>query len=185
DCAAAGAIQAVSLRYFNPIGADPKMRTGLQILNPTHALGKMIQAWEDGTPFVITGVDWPTRDGTGIRDYIHVWDLARAHVAALADFDSLVTTADRPGYRIINLGTGTGTTVRELLDAFSRVVGSELPSHHSGPRPGDAVGAFARSKQPNALTGWMPIHSLEDGIRDALAWRSLWVAAQQPSPDTA
>ena len=78
--AAAGAVPAV---YGNPIGADPKMRTGLQLRRPTHALGKMIQARDEGVPFVITGTNWPTRDGSGIRDYIHVWDLATAHVTAL------------------------------------------------------------------------------------------------------
>ena len=101
DIAAAEPIRVLSLRYFNPIGADPRMRTGLQLRRPTHALGKMIQAYEDGVPFQITGTDWPTRDGSGIRDYIHVWDLATAHVAALTRFDAL------PGPVIaINLGSG-------------------------------------------------------------------------------
>ena len=62
---------------------------GLQLPRPTHALGKMIQAQEEGVPFVITGTDWPTRDGSGLRDYVHVWDLAAAHVAALIRFDAL------------------------------------------------------------------------------------------------
>jgi len=88
DIAAAEPIRVLSLRYFNPIGADPKMRTGLQLARPTHALGKMIQAHEEGVPFVVTGTDYPTRDGSGIRDYIHVWDLAAAHVAALDRFDA-------------------------------------------------------------------------------------------------
>src|SRR5271169_4820854 len=83
DIAAAHPLRVLSLRYFNPIGADPKMRTGLQARRPTHALGKLIQAAEQDVPFLITGTDWPTRDGSGIRDYIHVWDLAAAHVAAL------------------------------------------------------------------------------------------------------
>ena len=91
----------LSLRYFNPIGADPKMRTGLQLARPTHALGKMIQAQQEGVPFVITGTDWPTRDGTGLRDYVHVWDLAAVHVAALTRFDALpgLATAGHPGHR--------------------------------------------------------------------------------------
>jgi UDP-glucose 4-epimerase len=178
DCAAAGEIQAVSLRYFNPIGADPKMRTGLQALNPTHALGKLIEAWETGTPFTVTGVNWPTRDGTGIRDYIHVWDLASAHVAALMQFDDLVATSDRQGSRVVNLGTGTGTTVRELLEAFSGVIGTPLTSIEAAPRPGDAVGAYASTNHSNALTGWTPKLSIEEGIRDALTWRSRWSEAR-------
>jgi hypothetical protein len=87
DIAASQPLRVLSLRYFNPVGADPKMRTGLQLRQPTNVLGKMIQAREQGVPFLITGTDWPTRDGTGIRDHVHVWDLAAAHVAALARFD--------------------------------------------------------------------------------------------------
>ena len=121
DIAAAQPIRVLSLRYFNPIGADPKMRTGLQLPRPTHALGKMIQAREEGVPFLVTGTDYPTPDGSGIRDYIHVWDLATAHLAALRKFDAL------PGpTTVINLGTGRGATVRELLDAFNRVAGSPI-----------------------------------------------------------
>ncbi len=102
DIAAAHPLRVLSLRYFNPIGADPKMRTGLQLRRPTHALGKLIQAAEEDVPFAITGTDWPTRDGSGIRDYIHVWDLAAAHVAALGRFDALpggrpVGRRDQPG----------------------------------------------------------------------------------------
>ncbi len=171
-CAAAGELEAVSLRYFNPIGADPQMRTGLQTLNPTHALGKMIEAWEGGTVFSVTGVDWPTRDGSGIRDYIHVWDLARAHVSAITRLDNVLTGTHTPGYNVINLGTGRGTTVRELLDAFSSVIGSPLASQEVGRRPGDAVGAFARSGRAADLLGWAPERSLTDGISDALTWRA-------------
>ena len=76
DAAHASDLKALSLRYFNPIGSDPKLRTGQQIEHPTHVLGKMIDAWMEGSTFTVTGVDWPTRDGSGIRDYIHVWDLA-------------------------------------------------------------------------------------------------------------
>ena len=75
--------RVLSLRYFNPIGSDPQLRTGQQAPHPSHVLGKILQAHQDGEPFQVTGVDWPTRDGTGIRDYVHVWDLANAHVAAL------------------------------------------------------------------------------------------------------
>ena len=128
DIAASQPIRVLSLRYFNPIGADPKMRTGLQLARPTHALGKMIQAQQEGVPFVITGTDWPTRDGTGLRDYVHVWDLAAAHVAALTRFDALPGPATA-----INLGTGTGTTVRELLAAFNRVAGRPVERARGGP----------------------------------------------------
>ena len=121
DIAAAEPIRVVSLRYFNPIGADPAMRTGLQLPRPTHALGQMIRARDEGVPFLVTGTDYPTRDGSGLRDYVHVWDLAAAHVAALGRFDTLPLPATA-----INLGTGRGTTVLELLDAFNRVSDSPI-----------------------------------------------------------
>lgn len=73
------------------------MRTGLQLRRPSHALGKMIQAQEEGVPFRVTGTGYPTRDGSGIRDYVHVWDLATAHVAALDAFDTLLPEGEGRG----------------------------------------------------------------------------------------
>ena len=168
DIAASQPIRVLSLRYFNPIGADPKMRTGLQLRRPTHALGKMIQAHQDGVPFVITWTDWPTRDGSGLRDYVHVWDLAAAHVAALTRFDALPrpTTA-------INLSTGTGTTVRELLAAFNRVAGRPVEVREASRRPGDAVGAFSRIDRVERLLGWRPHYDLAEGISHSLQWAAL------------
>ena len=163
-------LRAVSLRYFNPVGADPKMRTGLQLLNPSHALGKMVEAWERGEVFRITGTDWPTADGTGIRDYIHVWDLARAHVAALHRFDGLVG-GDRPAHTVINLGTGKGVTVRQLAEAFGAVTGTPLRTEDAPSRPGDVVGAYTRCDRSAALLDWQAKYELEDGIRHALEWR--------------
>jgi UDP-glucose 4-epimerase len=165
DIAAAQPIRVLSLRYFNPIGADPKMRTGLQLARPTHALGKMIQAQEEGVPFTVTGTDYPTRDGSGIRDYVHVWDLATAHVSALGRFDALPgpTTA-------INLGTGRGTTVRELLDAFNRVTDHPIEARDAGRRPGDVVGAYTRIDRAERLLDWRPHYGVDDGIRHSLQW---------------
>jgi len=168
DIATSQPIRVLSLRYFNPIGADPKMRTGLQLRRPTHALGKMIQAQEEGVPFLITGTDWPTRDGSGIRDYIHVWDLAAAHVAALTRFDAL------PGpVTVINLGTGAGTTVRELLAAFNRVADRPVEAREAGRRPGDTVGAYARIDRAERLLGWRPQYDLTESIRHSLQWAAI------------
>ncbi|WP_433437515.1 UDP-glucose 4-epimerase GalE [Nonomuraea sp. CA-141351] len=163
DIAAGHPIKILSLRYFNPIGADPQMRTGLQLRRPSHALGKMIEAYEEGVPFQVTGTNYPTRDGTGIRDYVHVWDLATAHVAALRRFDAL--EAD-----VINLGTGAGTTVRELVDAFNRVVDRPIEVVEAAPRPGDVAGAYTRSDLAGRLLDWQAGHSVEDGIRHSLEW---------------
>ncbi|MFI6394647.1 UDP-glucose 4-epimerase GalE [Nonomuraea sp. NPDC050540] len=168
DVAATQPIDVLSLRYFNPIGADPKMRTGLQLRRPSHALGKMIEAYELGEPFQITGTGWPTRDGSGIRDYIHVWDLATAHVAALKRFDTVISRA-----RVINLGTGEGTTVRELADAFNAVVDRPVEVVETGARPGDVAGAYTRSTLAGELLGWTAEHSVAEGIRHSLEWAKI------------
>ncbi|OFP36355.1 UDP-glucose 4-epimerase GalE [Corynebacterium sp. HMSC071B10] len=162
DAAAAGLIQATSLRYFNPIGADPKLRTGLQNPAPSHALGKMISAYQAGEPFTVTGVEWATRDGSGLRDYVHVWDLARAHVAALQ--------ADLADYEVINLGTGQGTTVFELADAVGEATGTPLEVRTAPPRDGDVAGCATRTDKAARLLGWRAERSVADGVRDSLAW---------------
>jgi len=170
DMAASESIKVLSLRYFNPIGADPKMRTGLHLKRPSHALGKLIEASEDGTPFSITGVDYPTRDGSGIRDYIHVWDLAAAHISALLKFDSVLGTATSVP---INLGTGSGTTVKELAEAFNRVADKPVTAVEAARRPGDGAGAFTRSDRARDLLGWRARYSIEEGIAHSLQWASV------------
>ncbi|MEV1046230.1 UDP-glucose 4-epimerase GalE [Streptomyces sp. NPDC049916] len=167
DIAVAGP-RVLSLRYFNPVGADPKLRTGLQLARPSHALGVLIRAHQEGRPFPVTGTGYPTRDGSGIRDYVHVWDLAAAHIAAIERFDSVLTGAKRS--TAINLGTGSGTTVRELCAAFNSVVSTPLATVDADPRPGDVAGGYTASDRAAELLGWTPKLSLEDGIRSALDW---------------
>ncbi|TBN56019.1 UDP-glucose 4-epimerase GalE [Glaciihabitans arcticus] len=168
DGAAAGEFRAIALRYFNPIGADPQLRTGLQDPLPSHVLGKLVTAARTGVPFTITGMDWPTRDGSGIRDFIHVWDLALAHVAALKRFDE-VATPSAP-YAVLNIGTGLGTTVKEFTDMFIEVSGSDLEVLVGPARPGDAAGAYTTSDRAPQALGWTPQLTIEDGIRDSLRW---------------
>jgi UDP-glucose 4-epimerase len=166
DVAAATGMRVLSLRYFNPIGADPLLRTGLQLPAPSHAVGKLLEAHQAGTPFHVTGVDYATRDGSAIRDYIHVWDLALAHVAALREMDRIV----EPGTALpINVGTGNGTTVRELVAAFQAIVG-DFRAVEAPRRPGDVIGSYTRSDRAADLLGWKAERSLEDGLRDSLAW---------------
>ena len=131
----------------------------------------LIEAHAEGQPFQITGTDWPTRDGSGIRDYIHVWDLAAAHVSALQRFDGIVSGPTHAN--VVNLGTGTGTTVRELVTAFNGVVSSPVTVVETGPRPGDAAGAFTRSERAKRQLGWEPRLSIADGIRSALRWAAI------------
>ncbi|GIJ52276.1 UDP-glucose 4-epimerase GalE [Virgisporangium aliadipatigenens] len=171
DACAAGDLRAVILRYFNPIGADPRLRTGQHAVAPTHALGRLIESYLAGEPFPITGVTYPTRDGTGLRDYIHVWDLAHGHLAALLRMDALLPPNGVRRHEIFNLGTGVGTTVREVVTAFERVVGERIAVRETAPRPGDVAGCYTANDKAEALLGWRARLSLDDGIRTALAWR--------------
>lgn len=174
DTACATPLRVLSLRYFNPVGADPKLRTGLQVRSPTHALGKLLTAAEEGSEFQITGVTWPTRDGSGVRDFIHVWDVAQAHVLALQRFDSVLPPSDDGGgYEAIDLGTGRGTTVRELVAAFISVTGQQLKVRETGPRLGDVAGAYTCSSKAAELLRWTPQFSVEDAIRDSLRWSAI------------
>jgi len=174
-CSAYG-MQGIALRYFNPIGADPQMRSGLQLEEPSHALGKLVEVQlRRLAEFVITGTDYPTRDGTGIRDYIHVWDLAGAHVAAVTGFEKAFKQAGNPtdNYLVINLGTGRGVTVRELIAAFEEVTGQPINKREGQRRPGDSAGSYANADTAKRLLGWEAKLSTAQGIADALKWGEL------------
>lgn len=171
-----GNMYGIALRYFNPIGADPKMRSGIHIKNPSHVLGKLVDVAQGKLPaFEITGVNWPTRDGTGIRDYIHVWDLAQAHVQAVEQFPQIFERAGNPAdrYVVINLGTGHGVTVRELVTAFEKVNGKAINKVEKPPRPGDVAGAYANADTAKRLIGWEAQLPIEQGIADALKWGNI------------
>jgi UDP-glucose 4-epimerase len=165
-------MQAIALRYFNPIGADPKMRSGLQIASPTHLLGRLVEVALGRDPvFHITGTGWPTRDGTGIRDFIHVWDLAQAHVKAVEGFSDAFEKADtNESYLVINLGTGSGVTVKEFVNAFERVFGTPINKEEAPPRPGDVAGSYANADRARKLLGWEARLPIDQGISDALKW---------------
>ncbi len=171
-CKAYG-LNAIALRYFNPIGADPKMRTGLHIQYPSHLIGKLVSvAMGYEEVFNLTGVDWPTRDGSGLRDYIHVWDLAQAHLKAVEKFDKAIREGSEEGlpYTVINLGSGNGVTVKEFVAAFEKVYGQKVPVAIKPPRPGDVAGAYANADRAEDLLGWKAELPIEEGIRDALKW---------------
>ena len=171
-CSAYG-MHGIALRYFNPIGADPQLRSGLQNKNPSHAIGRLVDVQMGRIPeFTITGTDYPTRDGTGIRDYIHVWDLARAHVKAVEGFEQAFERAGNPAdnYLVVNLGTGLGVTVRELVTAFEKVVGETINKSDGPRRPGDTAGSFCNADTAKRLLDWQAELSIEQGIRDALRW---------------
>ena len=170
DMAVATDLRAVILRYFNPIGSDPDLESGIYAKEPSHVLGQLVMAARgQKDAFTITGTDHPTRDGTGIRDYIHVWDLARAHVRAVERFDQVIDAVGRPSV-VINVGRGDGVTVRELVAAFERVFGHDVPLAEAPPRPGDAVGAFANVDRATELLDWRTELSIDEAIASALAW---------------
>ena len=171
-CQAYG-MHGIALRYFNPIGADPKLRSGAHVQFPSHVLAKLLEAASsEEAIFNITGVNWPTRDGSGIRDYIHVWDLAMAHVKAIENFDQAFERSEDPAnpYLVINLGTGNGVTVKELVSIFESVLGREVNKTETEPRPGDVAGAYASCERAKQLIDWEAQYSIEDGIRDAFRW---------------
>ncbi|MFK7604359.1 UDP-glucose 4-epimerase GalE [Deinococcus sp. SM5_A1] len=169
-------VRAVALRYFNPIGADPALRSGPYIADPTHILGRLMGVAQGRTDtFKITGTDYATRDGTGLRDYIHIWDLALAHVAALEGFDSSFEQASRDGqpdasFLPINVGTGNGVTVRELVMAFQQA--SPMPIRvEDGPRrPGDSAGAYADTTRARKYLGWSAQLNVSQAMESAFAW---------------
>lgn len=170
DLAEATDLRAVILRYFNPIGADPELESGVYAREPSHVLGQLVlAATGKRDAFTITGTDHPTKDGTGIRDYLHVWDLAQAHVAAVERFDEVLRETGTTS-TVINLGTGEGVTVRELLTTFAEVFGRPVPTLEAPPRPGDAVGAYANVDKARELLKWTAQLTLADGIASALAW---------------
>jgi UDP-glucose 4-epimerase len=170
DMAVATDLRAIILRYFNPIGSDPDLESGIYAKEPSHVLGQLVLAARgQKDAFTITGTDNPTRDGTGLRDYIHVWDLARAHVRAVEKFDEVLEEVGAPSV-VINVGTGDGTTVRELVAAFEKVFGKPVPVREAESCPGDVPGAYANVDRSHALLGWTAELSIEDAIASALAW---------------
>ena len=170
DLCATGELKALILRYFNPIGSDPDLRFGMHVREPSHVLGQlMLAARGRRADFRITGTDYPTRDGTGLRDYVHVWDVARAHVAAVEQFDAVLERSHAPT-AILNIGTGRGVTVRELIASVETVLGRSIPVMETPRREGDAAGAYANVDRAREWLGWAPEYDLLDGVASAIAW---------------
>lgn len=166
DFAAAHMIRAVSLRYFNAAGADPAGDIGECHDPESHLFPLAMQAVTgDGPPLTLFGDDYPTPDGTCIRDYIHVADLADAHVRALDWLDT------NRGAHAFNLGTGQGASVRQVLDTIERVAGKPVP-HSIGPRrSGDPAELVSDPGKANRELGWTPkISDLDTIVATAWAW---------------
>ena len=166
DLAAHGRIRPIILRYFNAAGADPEGRIGEWHDPETHALPIAIEtAMGLREAFAIFGDDYDTRDGTAERDYVHVLDLADAHVLALRRL-----LEGGAGGEAFNLGTGGGVTVRELLGEVASVSGCVVPSTLRPRRPGDAPRLVADNRAAREALGWRPRHDIADMARDAWGW---------------
>jgi UDP-glucose 4-epimerase len=166
DVGHASALRYVALRYFNVAGADPKGRSGQSTPRATHLIKRACQAALGQVPYLgIFGTDYPTPDGTGIRDYIHVADLIDAHALAL---DHLGKGGES---RVFNCGYGRGFSVREVIGAVERAAGMSLPVKELPRRPGDPPMIVSNPARLKAELGWRPTHdSLDEIVAGALAW---------------
>jgi UDP-glucose-4-epimerase GalE len=166
DYARAYGLRAVALRYFNAAGADPDGEIGEDHEPETHLIPLLLDAAAKGTPFTINGDDYETPDGTCVRDYVHVSDLADAHVLAL---DSLERA---PGFAAYNLGTGRGFSNREIIDAASRRLDRTIEVKVGPRRPGDLDATTAVADLAERELGWRPrLSNIDDIIDTAWRWR--------------
>ena len=159
-------IRYAALRYFNAAGADPDGELGEDHDPETHLIPLAIEAALGGPGLQIFGTDYPTPDGTAIRDYIHVTDLADAHLAALARLGA--GTAEIA----VNLGTGRGHSVRSVIAAVEKVSGRKVAAREVGRRAGDPPALVADARQAAALLDWQPRYpELETIVEHAFRWR--------------
>ena len=170
DVAAAKPLKILSLRYFNPIGAHPSAHIGELPRGIPSNLVPFVTQTAAGLreSLTIFGDDYPTPDGTCIRDFIHVMDLAEAHVAALKY--SLGKT-DSNFYDTFNLGTGQGNTVLELVKTFEKVSGQPLPYSIGARRAGDVIAVWADVQKSREQLGWQTKRSLQEALEDAWRWQ--------------
>ena len=156
-------------RYFNVAGADPDLRHGQFLKNPTHLIGRAIDALlGHASALQVFGKALPTPDGTGVRDYIHVFDVASAHVALLADMQKFSTS------RLLNLGYGVGSSVLDVIAEISRCAGAEVPYEMSAPREGEAPSVIADISRLQDQLEWTPkFNSLSQMTSSALDWARL------------
>jgi UDP-glucose 4-epimerase len=160
----------VTLRYFNPVGAHPSGLIGELPLGKPETLVPYITQTAAGLRDELTvfGSDYPTRDGTCVRDYLHVVDLASAHVAALAWLDR---NTDACFNDVFNLGTGNGVSVLEAIAAFEAASGSQLRYRLGPRRPGDAAEVYANADKAQRELGWRARLGVLDAMRDAWRWQ--------------
>jgi UDP-glucose 4-epimerase len=163
-------LKAIALRYFNPIGAHESALIGELPLGPPANLIPFLTQSVAGLrgPLQVWGTDYPTPDGTAIRDYIHVVDLAGAHVKALAH---LIEGKSALNYDFFNIGTGQGSSVMEVINAFEKATGKKVPYEIRDRRAGDITTVYASTDKSNQVLGWKTQYSLEKALQDAWKWQ--------------
>jgi UDP-glucose 4-epimerase len=169
DVAKSSGIQAILLRYFNPVGAHPSILLGeIPVGRPANLVPAITQTAIGKLPTMeVYGNDYPTRDGTCVRDFIHVSDIAHAHTLAL---DYLVNKKSNKKIEIFNLGSGDGYTVLEVIKAFEKVTGVKL-NYTIGPRrPGDVVAIYANNSKAKNELGWVTKYGIEEMMDTAWKW---------------
>ncbi|APY11315.1 UDP-glucose 4-epimerase GalE [Seonamhaeicola sp. S2-3] len=168
-CKVVPTLKAIALRYFNPVGAHASTEIGELPIGVPQNLVPFITQTAIGLreQLSVFGDDYPTPDGTCIRDYIHVVDLAKAHVVAL---ERLLKNKNKDNYETFNLGTGKGSSVLEVVEAFERVSGKKLNYKIVGRREGDIISAYADTTKANNELGWKTELTLDDAMLSAWKW---------------
>ncbi|KAA5825159.1 UDP-glucose 4-epimerase GalE [Algibacter amylolyticus] len=168
-CKVSENLKAIALRYFNPIGAHDSVNIGeLPIGTPQNLVPFITQTGMGlREELSVFGDDYPTEDGTCIRDYIHVVDLAKAHVAALK---RLISGNNTDNYEVFNIGTGKGSSVLEVISAFEAVSNQKLNYKIVERREGDVIAAYADTTKANNVLGWKPELDLKDALSSAWKW---------------
>jgi UDP-glucose 4-epimerase len=160
-------LRSVSMRYFNAAGASADNRIGEDWTVTLNLIPLVMKAAVGRIPHIsIYGTDYPTPDGTAIRDYVHVDDLADAHVRALDHLEHGGSTD------AINLGTGAGSSVRQVIDTARRVSGVDIPVIETDRRPGDPVAVYGDNRRAGEVLGWKPSRDLEEIVASAWRWHS-------------
>ncbi len=169
DTCAVSSLKTIALRYFNPIGAHASVKIGELPAGVPQNLVPFITQTAAGIREVLSvfGDDYPTEDGSCIRDYIHVVDLAKAHVIAL---ERLLNGKNDSNYEVFNLGTGRGSSVLEVVNSFQETTGKKLNYKIVGRRPGDVVSVYADTQKANKVLGWKAEKTLEEALDSAWKW---------------
>jgi len=162
-------INAIALRYFNPIGAHETAEIGELPVGVPQNLVPFITQTAIGLrkELLVFGDDYPTEDGSCVRDYIHVVDLAKAHVIAM---ERLLSERNESNFEVFNIGTGTGSSVLEVVNAFEESTGEKLNYKILDRRPGDVIAVYADTEKANKILGWKAKMSLKDSLKSAWKW---------------